>query len=55
MTAVLGDSYAHAWAEQVVLQDLGGRTVSEALEAGLQCKAIWRAVHAWLELHPSLR
>jgi hypothetical protein len=51
----LGINYASAWAEQVVLADLGGRTVAEALAAGLRCKAIWRAVWAQLELDAKWR
>jgi hypothetical protein len=55
LEAALGASYAHAWAEQIVLRDLGGRTVLEALAAGLRCKDIWRAVWAHLELDPQFR
>jgi hypothetical protein len=51
----LGPAYAHAWAEQFVLRDLGGRTVLEALAAGLPCKQIWRAVWTQLELGPQFR
>ncbi|MDR1807012.1 MAG: DUF3046 domain-containing protein [Propionibacteriaceae bacterium] len=55
LNAALGAGYAPAWAEQVVLADLGGRTVLEALAAGLPCKRIWRAVWAQLELGPAER
>jgi len=55
LNAALGDSYAPAWAEQVVLRDLGGRTVLEALAAGLPCKAIWRAAWQQLELDAKYR
>ena len=34
MDAALGPAYSHAWADQQVLADLGGRTVTEALDAG---------------------
>ena len=51
----LGSGYAPVWAEQVVLAELGGRTVSEALGAGVPCKTIWRAVWAQLELPASER
>ncbi|MCC2593133.1 DUF3046 domain-containing protein [Tessaracoccus sp. OS52] len=51
---VLPDGYAAVWAEQVVLADLGGRTVRESLAAGLPCKRIWRAVWAQLELPQTL-
>ena len=53
--AALPDGYARVWADQVVLAELGGRTVIEALAAGLPCKRIWRAVWAQLELPPTLR
>jgi hypothetical protein len=33
-----------------VLRDLGGRTVNEALAAGVEPKTVWRAVHTALEL-----
>ena len=46
----MGDGYAGVWAEQMVLDELGGRTVVEAVAAGLDCKVIWRAVWARLEL-----
>ncbi|TRY16602.1 DUF3046 domain-containing protein [Tessaracoccus rhinocerotis] len=52
---VLPGGYASVWAEQVVLADLGGRTVRESLVEGLPCKRIWRAVWAQLELPQTLR
>lgn len=55
MAEVLPAGYAGVWAEQVVLADLGGRTVREALAAGVPCKRIWRAVWAQLELPDTLR
>ncbi|MCL1922491.1 MAG: DUF3046 domain-containing protein [Propionibacteriaceae bacterium] len=55
MNEVLGDDYAPAWADLVVLEDLGGRVVNEAIEAGLDFKTIWRAVWTQLELPDSLR
>lgn len=53
--AALSADYAQTWAHHVVLADLGGRTVAEALAAGLPCKTIWRAAWAQLELPASLR
>lgn len=50
MTQALGDGYARVWAEQTALAELGGRTVVEALAAGVVCKSVWRAVWAHLEL-----
>ncbi|MDR2975647.1 MAG: DUF3046 domain-containing protein [Propionibacteriaceae bacterium] len=55
MEDVLGPSYAHAWAELVVMSDLGGRCVTDAITAGVNFKTIWRAVWAQLELPDSLR
>jgi hypothetical protein len=46
----LGPGYARAWAEQIVLTELDGRTVLEALAEGREGKAIWRAVCRQLEL-----
>lgn len=51
----LGPAYAQVWADQTTLADLGGRTVREALAAGVPCKTIWRAVWAALELPPADR
>ncbi|MGV8850565.1 MAG: DUF3046 domain-containing protein [Propionibacteriaceae bacterium] len=55
LETALGKVYAKAWADQVVLADLGSRTVTEALSAGLDHKAIWRAVWDKLELAPKER
>lgn len=55
LNQVLPDGYASVWAEQVVLAELDGRTVSESLAAGVPCKRIWRAVWAQLELPQTLR
>lgn len=51
----LGQAYARSWAESQVMSDLGGRTASEALDAGVDPKTVWRAVHARLELPASER
>ena len=50
MEAALGPGYAGLWAESHVLASLGGRTASEALEAGEQPRTVWRAVWAELDL-----
>ena len=55
MDAVLPTGYAATWSDTVVLEELGSRTVREALAAGLSCKRIWRAVWKQLELPDSLR
>ena len=41
-----GHAYARVWADSHVMSVLGGRTASEALEAGESPKTVWRAVHA---------
>lgn len=46
----LGPAYARSWASMYVLADLGGRTVDEALAAGVPPKEVWRAVWSALEL-----
>jgi Protein of unknown function (DUF3046) len=46
----LGPAYSRSWAHDVVLAELGGRTVDEALAAGLETKDVWRAVVAQLGL-----
>ena len=55
MDEVLPGGYAASWADQVVLEELGSKTVREALAAGQPCKRIWRAVWAQLELPDALR
>lgn len=55
MERVLGPSYAPVWARQQVLGGLQGRTVDEALSAGVPPKAVWRAVAEALELPESQR
>lgn len=55
MGQVLPDGYVAVWADQVVLADLGGHTVREALASGQPCKRIWRAVWRQLELPDTLR
>jgi hypothetical protein len=50
MDAALGPTYARVWADQFVMAELGGRTASEALDAGLAPKEVWRAVWSALEL-----
>jgi len=50
MEEALGPAYARTWASLYVLADLGGRTVDEALAAGVPPKEVWRAVWAALGL-----
>lgn len=55
MDDALGSGYAHAWASQQVLGGLGSRTVTEALDAGVSPKEIWREVWRVLDLPPGQR
>lgn len=55
LRSVLGDAYAPVWADQQVLSELGGRTVSQAVADGEACKKVWRAAWAYLELPHNLR
>ncbi len=50
MNQHLGEAYAASYARDQVLEELGGRTVDQALGAGDDIKQIWRAVVAALEL-----
>jgi len=50
LEAALGPAYARSWAHDHVLSSLGGRTVDEAIAAGIETVDVWRAVHAALEL-----
>lgn len=52
METALGASYARTWADQQVLSALGGRTVTEALDAGEDVREVWRTVWAELGLPP---
>lgn len=55
MSLVFGEDYAHSWAADVVVADLGGRTVVEALAAGESARDVWRAVCRTVEVPPTLR
>lgn len=55
LRGLLGAAYAAAWAESVVHADLGDRTVSQALAAGVEVKRIWRVASASLEVPEHLR
>jgi hypothetical protein len=55
MELVLGEAYAHVWAQQQVLSALGGHTVEQALAAGEPPKVVWRAVAEALSLPQSQR
>lgn len=55
MEKALGDDYASSWAELTVIGALGSRTVREALDAGVEPKQVWAAVHEVLGLPASER
>jgi hypothetical protein len=44
MRARFGDSYADSVARDLVIAQLGGRTVEDALAAGVPAKEVWAAV-----------
>lgn len=44
MRAQFGAGYAESVARDHVLGQLSGRTVEQALAAGIEAKAVWRAV-----------
>jgi hypothetical protein len=46
LDAVFGPNYAASVAADQVLSDLDGRTVNQALRAGVPTAAVWRAVVA---------
>lgn len=52
LTQVLGPVLVRAWAESVVIAELGQRTVVEAISAGLPFKQIWRSAARVLEVPP---
>ena len=55
LESALGPSYARTWSREHVIAGLGGRTVSQALEAGESPKAVWQAVWQTLGLPASER
>ncbi len=44
MRAQFGETYADSVARDYVLAGLGGRTVHQALDDGVDAKDVWRAV-----------
>jgi hypothetical protein len=50
MRAHFGDSYAESFARDHVMSELGGRTVHEALAAGVEAKDVWRGVCVSMDL-----
>jgi hypothetical protein len=50
-----GAAYADSFARDHVISELGGRTVHEALGAGMDTKDVWRAVCVVAEVPPGKR
>jgi hypothetical protein len=46
MDQTFGSAYSRSWAADQTLAALSGRTVSEALQAGMDTREVWRAVCA---------
>jgi len=44
MDAVFGEEYAGTLAREMVVTDLNGRTVEQALDAGLAPRDVWHAL-----------
>lgn len=55
MEHAFGVGYADSVARDQVLEELGSRTVHQALEAGEDVKHVWRAVWAHFELPAQAR
>lgn len=55
MEAHFGTAYAHSWAKDFALSELGGRTCDEAIAAGVETVDIWRAVWSHERLPLSMR
>jgi hypothetical protein len=50
-----GRAYAESFARDVVIGDLGGRTVEQALAEGEDVRTVWRGVCAVVEVPAALR
>ena len=50
-----GEGYAESIAHDLVLADLGERTVVQALDAGVPAKDVWRAVCEAFEIPANRR
>lgn len=55
MAAEFGTGYADSVARDQVLTDLGGRTVEEALAAGVPPVQVWQALCTAMDVPPSRR
>ena len=55
MRQQFGEAYVDAFSRSYVFSDLGGRTVHEALSAGVDVRQVWQAVCASFDVPPKLR
>lgn len=55
MRQQFGEAYVDAFSRSHVFSDLGGRTVHEALAAGIDARQVWQAVCASFDVPPKLR
>jgi hypothetical protein len=55
MNRQFGPAYADSFARDVVIGELGGRTIERALADGDDIKDVWRAVCQVVEVPPSER
>ena len=55
MNRQFGATYAESFAKDVVLRELGGRTIEKALADGDSAKHVWRAVCQVVEVPASER
>ena len=50
-----GEAYADSLAQDYVIEELGSRTVQQALADGVGAKEVWRAVCSAFDLPASVR
>ena len=55
MERAFGPAYAHSLAKDYVFSDLDGRTVDEALTAGMAPMDVWRAVGKTFEVPAQIK
>lgn len=55
MDEVFDPTYAPSWAHDFALPELGGLTVTQAIDSGVETKEIWRAVCANVQVPTHLQ
>lgn len=55
MDAVFGAAYSRSWARDYSLADIGGLTVMQAIDRGVETREIWDAVCAVVDVPGLLR